>query len=49
MADATSEAMIKVAMIRLMLVGLAGHSSPWSHECHRKTAQTNTVEDYIAA
>jgi transposase len=46
---ATSEAMIKVAMIRLMLVRLAGQPSRWSHETHRKTARTNTVEDYIAA
>ncbi|MGW3661402.1 IS5 family transposase [Streptomyces sp. NPDC005151] len=46
---ATSEAMIKVAIIRLMLVRLAGQSLRWSHESHRKTARANTVEDYIAA
>ncbi|MFJ1551994.1 hypothetical protein ACIPEK_46460, partial [Streptomyces sp. NPDC088246] len=46
---ATSEAMIKVAMIRLMLVRLAGQSLRWSHESHHKTARANTVEDYIAA
>ncbi|MEV7235110.1 IS5 family transposase, partial [Streptomyces sp. NPDC051020] len=46
---ATSEAMIKVAMIRLMLVRLAGQSLRWSHESHRKTARADTVEDYIAA
>ncbi|MCX4734623.1 transposase [Streptomyces sp. NBC_01363] len=46
---ATSEAMIKVAMIRLMLVRLAGQPSRWSHEFHRKTARTKTVEDLIAA
>ncbi|WTU46430.1 IS5 family transposase [Streptomyces sp. NBC_00057] len=46
---ATSEAMIKVAMIRLMLVRLAGQPLRWSHESHRKTARANTVEDYIAA
>ncbi|MGW3661487.1 hypothetical protein ACWD6R_40420 [Streptomyces sp. NPDC005151] len=46
---AASEAMIKVAMIRLMLVRLAGQPSRWSHESHRKTARANTVEDYIAA
>ncbi|WP_424863914.1 transposase [Streptomyces sp. MMS24-I29] len=46
---ATSEAMIKVAMIRLMLVRLAGQPSRWSHESHRKTARTKTVEDLIAA
>ncbi|MEU1941052.1 IS5 family transposase [Streptomyces sp. NPDC020125] len=46
---ATSEAMIKIAMIRLMLVRLAGQSSRWSHESHRKTARAKTVEDLIAA
>ncbi|MDK0523474.1 transposase [Streptomyces sp. ML-6] len=46
---ATSEAMIKVAMIRLMLVRLAGQPSRWSHEPHRKTARPRTVEDLIAA
>jgi transposase len=46
---ATSEAMIKVAMIRLMLVRLAGQPSRWSHESHRKTARPKTVEDLIAA
>ncbi|MER5363622.1 IS5 family transposase [Streptomyces sp. NPDC002785] len=46
---ATSEAMIKVAMIRLMLVRLAGQSLRWSHESHRKTARARTVEDLIAA
>lgn len=46
---ATSEAMIKVAMIRLMLVRLAGQPLRWSHEPHRKTARAKTVEDLIAA
>jgi transposase len=46
---ATSEAMIKVAMIRLMLVRLAGQPSRWSHESHRKTARPKTVEDLITA
>jgi transposase len=46
---ATSEAMIKVAMIRLMLIRLAGQPSRWSHESHRKTARTKTAEDLIAA
>ncbi|MFF3656600.1 hypothetical protein [Streptomyces olivochromogenes] len=46
---ATSEAMIKVPMIRLMLVRLAGQSSRWSHESHRKTARTKTTEDLIVA
>jgi transposase len=46
---ATSEAMIKVAMIRLMLVRLAGQPSRWSHESHRKTARAKTAEDLIAA
>jgi hypothetical protein len=36
---ATSEAMIKASMIRLMLVRLAGQSSRWSHESHRETAR----------
>uniref|UniRef100_UPI00374DFDE1 IS5 family transposase n=1 Tax=Streptomyces lonegramiae TaxID=3075524 RepID=UPI00374DFDE1 len=46
---ATSEAMIKVAMIRLMLVWFAGQSSRWSYESHRKTARTKTTEDLILA
>jgi transposase len=46
---ATSEAMIKVAMIRLMLVRLAGQPTRWSHESHRKTARAKTVEDLITA
>ncbi|SCF68025.1 hypothetical protein GA0115254_111519 [Streptomyces sp. Ncost-T10-10d] len=48
-ADRDPEAMIKVAMIRLMLVRPAGQPSRWSHEPHRKTARTNAVEDLIAA
>ncbi|WP_326791290.1 IS5 family transposase [Streptomyces sp. NBC_00841] len=46
---ATSEAMIKAAMIRLMLVRLAGQSPRWSHEPHRETARMATVEELIAA
>ena len=46
---ATSEAMVEVATIRLMLVRLAGQSSRWSHEPHRKAARAKTVEDLIAA
>ncbi|MGX1895606.1 transposase [Streptomyces anulatus] len=46
---ATSEAMIKVAMIRLMLVRLAGQPTHWSHESHRRTARPATVEDLITA
>lgn len=46
---ATSEAVIKVAMIRLMIVRLAGQPSRWSHEIHRKTTRPKTVEDLIAA
>jgi hypothetical protein len=46
---ATSEAMIKVAMIRLMLVRLTGRPARWSHEPHRRTARPATVEDLIAA
>ena len=45
---ATFEALIKVAMIRLMLVRL-GQPSRWSHKSHRKTARAKTVEDIIAA
>jgi hypothetical protein len=41
--------MIKVAMIRLMLVRLAGQPSRWSHASPRKTARAKTVEDLIAA
>src|SRR5882757_3267810 len=44
---ATSEAMIKVAMIRLMLVRLTGQPARWSHEPHRKTARTAIVEELI--
>lgn len=36
-------------MIRLMLVRLAGQSSRWNHESHRKTARAKTVEDVIPA
>jgi hypothetical protein len=48
---ATSEAMIKASMIRLMLVRLAGQSSRWSHESHRETARTKTTttENLIVA
>lgn len=46
---ATSEAMIKVAMIRLMLVRLAGQSSRWSHESHGKSARPKAAEDLITA
>ncbi|MFG2558218.1 hypothetical protein [Streptomyces sp. NPDC048496] len=46
---ATPEAMIKVAMTRLTLVRLAGQPSRWSHESHRKTARTKTIEAPIAA
>ncbi|MEV6118667.1 hypothetical protein AB0L59_40935 [Streptomyces sp. NPDC052109] len=45
----TSEAMIKVAMVRLTLVRLAGQSSRWNHESHRKAARTKTTEDLIRA
>ncbi|MBB5935576.1 transposase [Streptomyces zagrosensis] len=47
--SATSEAMIKVAMIRLMLVRLAGQPSRWSHDSQRKAARSTTVEDLITA
>jgi hypothetical protein len=46
---ATSEAVIKVVMIRLMLVRFAGQPSRWSHESHRRTARAKTVEDLITA
>ncbi|MFE7245420.1 IS5 family transposase [Streptomyces sp. NPDC057580] len=46
---ATPEAMIKVAMIRLMLVRLTGQPSRWSHDDSRKTVRSTTVEDLIAA
>ncbi|MDU9001056.1 MULTISPECIES: hypothetical protein [Streptomyces] len=46
---ATSEAIIKVPMIRLRLVRLAGQSSRWSHESHRKTARIKTTEALIVA
>jgi hypothetical protein len=41
--------MIRVAMIRLMLGRLAGQPTRWSHESHRKTTRTKTIEDLIAA
>jgi hypothetical protein len=46
---ATSEAMTKAAMVRLMLVRLAGQSSRWSHESLRETARAHVIEDHIAA
>ncbi|NXY94168.1 IS5 family transposase [Streptomyces sp. BR123] len=46
---ATSEAMVKVAMIRMMLVRPAGQSSRWSHDDSRKTVSSMTVEDLVAA
>ncbi|MFF2852120.1 transposase [Streptomyces sp. NPDC058001] len=44
---ATSEAMIKVATIRLMLVRIAGQPTAWTHDTHRHTARQTTIENLI--
>ena len=46
---ANSEAMIKVAMIRLMAARLAGHNTGWSNATEREAARRLTIERLIAA
>ncbi len=46
---ANSEAMIKVAMIRLMTARLAGDTTRWSNTTEREAARRLTIEDIIAA
>lgn len=44
-----SEAMIKIAMIRLMATRLAGQAVRWSNTTEREAARRLTVETYLAA
>jgi transposase len=44
-----SEAMIKVAMIRLMAARLAGHPTRWSNATERQAVRRLTVEGLLAA
>lgn len=44
-----SEAMIKLAMIRLMATRLAGQSSQWSNATEREATRRLTIEDQLAA
>jgi transposase len=46
---ATSEAMIKVAMIRLMALRLAGQNATWSNAVEREALRRITIEDRLAA
>lgn len=46
---ATSEAMIKVAMIRLMAHRLAGQNATWSNAVEREALRRITIEDRLAA
>lgn len=46
---ATSEAMIKVAMIRLMATRLAGQSVTWSNATEREALRRMTIETILAA
>jgi transposase len=46
---ACSEAMIKVAMIRLMAARLAGHKTTWASAAEREALRRITVEDQLAA
>jgi transposase len=43
-----SEAMIKVAMIRLMAARLAGHKITWASTAEREALRQMTVEDHLA-
>ena len=45
---ACSEAMIKVAMIRLMAARLAGHKTTWASAAEREALRRITVEDQLA-
>lgn len=46
---ATSEAMIKIAMIRLMARRLAGQSVTWSNATEREALRRGTIESQLAA
>ncbi len=46
---ATSEAMIKVAMIRMMATRLAGQSPTWSNAVEREAHRRLTIEDRLVA
>jgi transposase len=45
---ACSEAMIKIAMIRLMAARLAGHTTTWASATEREALHRLTVEDQLA-
>jgi hypothetical protein len=45
---AHSEAMIKIAMIRLMAARLAGHTTIWASATEREALRRLTVEDQLA-
>jgi hypothetical protein len=44
-----SEAMIKVAMIRLMTLRLAGQTTCWTNATEREAARRLTIEGQLAA
>jgi hypothetical protein len=44
-----SEALIKIAMIRLMTARLAGQAVRWSNATEREAARRLTVEAHLAA
>ena len=44
-----SEAMIKLAMIRLMTLRLAGQTTRWSNTTEREAARRLTIEAQLAA
>jgi hypothetical protein len=46
---ANSEAMIKIAMIRLMTIRLAGQAVRWSNATEREAARRINAEQLIAA
>jgi transposase len=45
----TSEAMVKIAMIRLMAIRLAGQNARWSNATEREAHRRLTIEDHLAA
>ena len=45
---ACSEAMIKIAMIRLMAARLAGHTITWASATEREALRRMTIESQIA-
>ncbi len=46
---ATSETMVKIAMIRLMATRLAGQNITWSNATEREAQRRLTVEGQLAA